>query len=117
MKLPVLLVMSCLLPWCAVAADCTFPRAPEAIPNGKTAAEPEMLAAMAAFKQYNADVTAYLACLETETTDKVRDAGGVTGAIMQVKSLQSKKHNAAVGELKKLASQFNEEVRIFKARR
>jgi hypothetical protein len=31
--------------------------------------------------------------------------------------MQAKKHNAAVGELKKLASQFNEEVRIFKARR
>ena len=49
-------------------ADCAYPKAPGAIPNGTTASEAEMTAAAAAFKQYNVEVTAYLACLQEETT-------------------------------------------------
>jgi hypothetical protein len=102
--------------WASASADCTYPKAPESIPNGSTASQDEMLAAMSTFKQYNADVTAYLACLETETADKVREAGGSTATIVQVKSMQAKKHNAAFGELQKLAEKFNDQVRTFKAR-
>jgi hypothetical protein len=35
---------------------------------------------------------------------------------MQLKSMQAKKHNAAVAELQEKAKQFNEQVRIFKSR-
>lgn len=97
-------------------ADCSFPKAPQQIPDGKTASESEMIEAMSAFKQYNGDVSAYTSCLEKETSDKVREAGSSTGVIMQIKSLQSKKHNAAVDELTGKAKQFNEQVRLFKAR-
>jgi hypothetical protein len=55
--------------------------------------------------------------LEKETIEKVRDAAGATSAIVQIKSLQSKKHNAAVQELQEKAKQFNEEVRVFKSRK
>ena len=98
-------------------ADCTYPRAPDSVPDGKTASESEMLNAMSAFKQYNGDVNAYTACLEKETAEKVRDAGSATSAIVQIKALQSKKHNAAVDELQDKAKQFNEQVRLFKARK
>ena len=98
------------------AADCTYPIAPQSVPEGKTAPEAEMISAMSAFKQYNGDVTAYLACLDTDTTDKIRQAGGNTGTIMRIKSMQSKKHNSVVTELQSLTGRFNEQVRHFKSR-
>jgi hypothetical protein len=96
----------------AAQADCAFPKAPAAIPDGKTASEAEMLAAMNAFKAYNEAVAAFGACLDEETKSK---AAG-TAQLMQLKSMQAKKHNAAVAELQDKAKAFNEQVRIFKAR-
>ena len=96
----------------AAQAECAFPKAPAAIPDGKTASEAEMLAAMNAFKAYNDDVTAFGSCLDEETKSK---AAG-TAQLMQLKTMQAKKHNAAVAELQEKAKKFNEQVRIFKAR-
>lgn len=96
----------------AAHADCAYPKAPATIPNGATASEAEMIAAMTAFKNYDADVKAYGACLEQETKD--RAAG--TAQLMQLKTMQTKKLNAAVDELQAKAKEFNEQVRIFKAR-
>lgn len=96
----------------AAQADCVYPKAPAAIPDGKTASEADMVAAMSAFKTYDADVKSYGACLEQETKDK---AAG-TAQLMQLKTMQTKKLNAAVDELQSKAKEFNEQVRIFKAR-
>jgi hypothetical protein len=93
-------------------AECSFPKAPASIPDGKVASEAEMVEAMKLFKAYNDEVTAFGACLEEETRSK---ANG-TAQLMQMKSLQMKKHNTAVGELQSKAKLFNEQVRIFKAR-
>jgi hypothetical protein len=98
-------------------AECAYPKAPESIPDGKSASEPEMVAAMGQFKQYNTDVEAYLKCLDEETVDKIKEAGGSTGTIMQIKALQSKKHNSAVEELQTAATKFNEQVRAFKSKK
>ncbi len=98
---------------CANAqADCVYPKAPATVPNGTTATEAEMAAAAGAFKQYNADVTAYLACLQDETAAK--SAGVSTGQALQIKSMQSKKHNSAVDDLESNVARFNEQVRAFK---
>jgi hypothetical protein len=96
----------------AAHADCAYPKAPATIPNGATATEAEMIAAMEAFKAYDAAVKAYGECLEEETKSK---AAG-TAQLMQLKTMQAKKLNAAVDELQAKAKQFNEQVRIFKAR-
>lgn len=96
-------------------ADCTYPKAPDAIPDPKTASQPDMLAAMATFKQYNADVDAYVACLDTETADKIKEAGGA-GAIMQIKSMQAKKKSSATDERQAKIDAFNKAVREFKAK-
>lgn len=93
-------------------AECAFPKAPASIPDGKTAAEAEMLAAMNAFKAYNEEVTAFGTCLEGETKNK---AAG-TGQLMQLKTMQTKKLNAAVEELQAKARLFNEQVRAYKSR-
>ena len=96
----------------AAHADCTYPKAPAAMPDGKTASETEMVEAMKAFKAYNEEVTAFGICLDQETKNK---AAG-TAQLMQLKTLQMKKHNAAVDELQSKAKAFNEQVRLYKAR-
>jgi hypothetical protein len=93
-------------------AECPFPKAPATIPDGKTAPEGEMIAAMNAFKTYNEEVKVFQTCLQTETKEKAASGGGT----MQFKAMQSKKLAAAVEELEKKAKLFNEQVRIFKAR-
>jgi hypothetical protein len=93
-------------------ADCVFPKAPASVPDGKTATEAEMVSAMAAFKAYNEEVQAFGACLDGET--KAKAAG--TAQLMQLKTMQTKKLNAAVEELQSKAKLFNEQVRAFKAR-
>jgi len=93
-------------------AECAYPKAPATIPDGKTASETEMVAAMNAFKAYDADVKSFGACLDQETKEK--SAG--TAQLMQLKTMQSKKLNAAVDELQSKAKEFNEQVRVFKAR-
>ena len=96
----------------AAQADCAFPKAPATIPDGKTASEAEMLAAMNAFKAYNEEVTAFGACLDEEVNSK----GAGSAQLMQLKTMKTKKLNAAVEELQAKAKLFNEQVRIFKAR-
>lgn len=93
-------------------AECVFPKAPATIPDGKTATEAEMVAAMTAFKAYNEEVTAFGTCLDVETKEK--SAG--SAQLMQLKTMQSKKLNAAVAELQEKAKLFNEQVRAFKSR-
>lgn len=96
-------------------AECTYPKAPDSVPDGKSASEAEMVAAMQAFKQFNSDVTAYLACVDSEADDQIKGAGGSSSTITLIKSMQTKKHNSAVDELQALAGKFNEQVRIFKS--
>lgn len=93
-------------------AECIFPKAPSTIPDGKTATEQEMVAAMTAFKTYNAEVTAFGACLDEEVNNKAT----ASAQLMQLKTMKTKKLNAAIDELEAKAKQFNEQVRIFKAR-
>jgi hypothetical protein len=93
-------------------AECAFPKAPATIPDGKTASEAEMVAAMTAFKAYNEEVNAFGTCLDGETKEK--SAG--TAQLMQLKTMQTKKLNAAIAELQAKAKDFNEQVRIFKGR-
>ncbi len=107
---------------CAIAlsnnafADCSFPKAPDSIPDGKTASEQDMLGTMSAFKQYNSDVDAYLTCLDGETEAKIKEAGSA-GAILQLKAMQQKKKSSASDEREAKVNNFNEQVRAFKGRK
>lgn len=96
-----------------VKAECVYPKAPAVVPSGATASEPEMVAAMKAFKSYDSDVNSYGACLDQEA--KERSVTG-TAQSLQLKTLQAKKLNAAVADLQVKTKVFNEQVRAFKAR-
>ena len=99
-------------------AECVYPKAPASMPDGKTATEQEMIDGMKSVKEYNASVTEYLGCLEKEMQERISAAGAdaPSDQIVQIKSIHSKRHNAAVEELEAHASRFNDQVRAYKAR-
>jgi hypothetical protein len=86
-------------------ADCTAPTAPTRVPDGKTASEREMLAAMGMMKQYDTDVGAYVKCLEFET--RLSRLSSTEG---------NRRQSEAVSALTATAARFNEQVRVFKAK-
>ena len=98
---------------CAVAmltslpafADCTLPPPPSKVPNGTTASEQEMVAAMNTLKEYNGDVTVYLKCLDYEVKQN-----------RMASSVRDAKNNSAVSELQSIADKFNQQVRLFKSK-
>ncbi|MFL6575072.1 MAG: hypothetical protein ACJ8MR_00525 [Povalibacter sp.] len=107
-----LAALACLGVGLSAHAECAFPKAPATIPDGKSASEPEMVEAMKAFKAYNEEVVQFGTCLDDEAKN-----GGASGAqLMAMKTMKTKKINAAQEELQTKAKLFNEQVRIFKAR-
>jgi hypothetical protein len=99
-------------------AECVYPKSPSGMPDGNTASEQEMLDGMKAVKAYNAEVSAYLSCLDMEMQARIDAAGTEAPAdqIAQIKAIQAKRHNAAVEELEAHAARFNEQVKAFKAK-
>ena len=102
----------------AQAVDCTYPRTPTKVPDGNSATQQEMMAGMAEVKEYNAQVTAYLACLDEKMNADIASAGteATPEVIAQIKSINAKRHNAAIEALESHAARFNQEVRTFKSR-
>jgi cyclophilin family peptidyl-prolyl cis-trans isomerase len=88
-------------------ADCTPPVAPE-IPDGATASSGEMVAGQARVKEFVASGQAYIACVDRVADDKERETQQRNTAIVE--------HNRMVGEMERLAGDFNAQIRAFKAR-
>ena len=112
------LLLTGLLSVGAAHADCIYPKSPGSIPDGASASEEEMIAGMKAVKEYNAQVTAYLSCLDMEMQARI-DAAGTEASedqVAQIRAITAKRHNAAVDELQSYADRFNEQVKAFKAR-
>jgi hypothetical protein len=93
-------------------ADCPAPEGTVQIPNGAAATRDEMVAAQKAVKAYDNAVRAYSACLDQEQHAKV-SLGADRGALADEYSRRSE---AEVDKLEKLADKFNAELRAFKAR-
>ena len=86
-------------------ADCVLPPAPSKVPDGASASEQEMIAAMQTLKAYDGDVNVYLKCLEFEEKQNRMSS-----------SDRERNHNAVVTTLEKVAAKFNEQVRVFKSK-
>lgn len=96
-------------------AACIYPRAPENIPDGSTATLEQMVAAQQAVKQFDADITAYNACLDMELQSLLADPNLDEARRNELRAMQVKKNNAAVDEAQAVADRFNEQLRAFKA--
>jgi len=99
-------------------AECVYPKAPAKVPDGRTATEEDMLGGMRAVKEYNAQVSAYLSCLDMQMQTDITAAGADAApeTIEQIKAINAKRHNAAVEELEAHAARFNEQVKAYKTR-
>ncbi|MEO8307760.1 MAG: hypothetical protein ABI616_06930 [Pseudomonadota bacterium] len=102
----------------AAYADCTYPRKPAKLPDGNTATRDEMVAANKLVKQYNADMTVYTDCIKAEYDASAAKlpADATEDTKKQLNSVYARKNDAAVDEVTTVATQFNEQLRVFKAK-
>ena len=92
-------------------AKCDYPKMNFVIPNGATATMENMVAGQTNFKSYNADMEAYLACLDSELSKVSKKLDNY----QEIQSLSDSKYNAAIDQLTKAADEWNEAVRDYKA--
>jgi hypothetical protein len=97
-------------------ADCVYPKTPAAAPNGNTATKEQMIASMEAVKTYNAEVDAYLGCLDEEEKKSLAAVGDDQEKAKQIHAVMTKKHDAAVDELRARADELNVQIRAYKAK-
>lgn len=102
----------------AAQADCTYPRAPERIPDGSAASLDEMKAAKGQVEKYNKDMEAYLSCIKLEHDDSIAKQGSALTEEQkkQLAQVYAQKNDAAVDELQAVAGRFNEQVKAYKAK-
>ena len=98
-------------------ADCNYPKAPGTIPDGKTAALEDMLAANKAVKAYNADMEIYLGCIKKEVEESIARQNETLSEDQkkQMAAVWQQRNNAAVDELDSVAARLNEQIRVYKA--
>jgi hypothetical protein len=89
----------------SASADCVLPAPPSHLPDGHSANEQEMRAAMRTVQHYNEDVDEYVKCLEFEQRRNLLSVGDRT-----------KERTDALDSLATVVGHFNEQVRIFKSR-
>jgi len=100
-------------------AACDYPVAPGKFPDGTQATKDEMLAAKKLVVKYDADMTAYLTCIQSEFQTKVAllDKDKTTPEQKaEMARMQDQKQNAAIDEVKSVTERFNEQLRAWKAK-
>ncbi len=102
-------------------ADCTYPSAPQAPPDGNTATKDQMISAKHDFDRYNGEMNSYLDCLKLEIDAAApKDPSKLTPDEKKKADAQQKilvqKNNSAVDELQAVVGRFNEQLKIFKAK-
>jgi uncharacterized protein YlxW (UPF0749 family) len=100
-------------------ANCSYPKAPDKIPDGATATLAEMVDAQKAVKAYNDQIKTYTDCLKQEHEQEMAKATADKATKDQIEELEKvavQKNNAAVDEAQAITDRFNEQVRIFKTR-
>lgn len=99
-------------------AACTYPRAPDSMPDGSTASMEEMVAGQKQVKQYMADMDTYLKCLDEEAPKAPAADAQLTDEqkkeAARLESMRAQKHNAAVSEMESVAERFNVQLKAFK---
>ncbi len=120
--LPTLAAVAALAGGNAYAA-CTYPTAPDSIPDGNTATLEQMVAAQKAVKKFDEEIGAYTACLKLESEAALAqvdqgsdDAKQKEERKKELERMQVQKHNAAVEADEALATRFNEQLKVFKAK-
>jgi hypothetical protein len=102
----------------AAYADCPYPAPPDKLPDGATAAMPDMLAGQKAVAEYNKAINDYTACIDKELDAAIAKGGDKLKPEQRadMQRIANQKHNAAIDQLQSVADRFNEQVKVFKAK-
>ena len=102
----------------AAYADCPYPVAPTKLPDGATATMQDMIDGQNAVKGYDKAINDYVTCIDKELDDSIAKAGKDLKPEQKkhMQDLEAQKHNAAIDELQNVATRFNEQVKVYKAR-
>ena len=102
----------------AAYADCSYPAAPDKLPDGATATLDEMLAGQKAVNAYNKAVNDYVACIDKQLDDDIAKQGDKLKPQQksEMQKVEAQKHNAAIDQLQSIADRFNEQIKVYKAR-
>ena len=99
---------------------CTYPPAPDALPDGATATRDEMLAGKKVVVEFDNAIGAYTSCLKLETEAALNKSAELTAEQKKqnadIQKMADQKHNAAVEADEALAARFNEQLRAFNAK-
>jgi hypothetical protein len=102
-------------------AACSYPKSPDAPPDGATATKDQMVAAAQDFKRYNGEMNTYLDCLKLEMDaaapkDPSKLSADEKKKADEQQKVLAQKNNAAVDELQANVGRFNEQLKIYKAK-
>ncbi|MBS0365423.1 MAG: hypothetical protein JSR67_06330 [Proteobacteria bacterium] len=102
----------------AAHADCTYPTAPDKIPDGATATLEQMVEGQKAVKAYDKAINDYVACVDKDVDDRIAAAGDKLKPEQKadMQKVAAQKHNAAIDQDQELAARFNEQIKVFKAK-
>lgn len=115
------LLITCILAVSALFAfqtvfACDYPERTD-IPNGSTASKDEMIAGQKGVKRFVSEMETYLDCLVEEEKVARSQIENLEPEDEQMREdMLTKKYNAAVEEMEKVAAQFNDQVQAYKAR-
>jgi hypothetical protein len=98
-------------------AACSYPKAPDNVPDGNSATLEQMLASQKAVKAFDAAITAYQSCLETENNEAIAANPSLSeeqrGERMNI---LAQRQNAAVDDAQSWADKINAQIRVWRAR-
>jgi len=99
-------------------ADCSYPTPPDKLPDGASATLQDMLAGQKAVGEYNKAVTDYVACIDKELDEAIKNGGDKLKPEQKadMQRVEAQKHNAAIDQLQTVADRFNEQVKVFKTK-
>ena len=103
------------------SAACSYPKAPDNIPNGTTSSKAQMITGMKAMQAYNALISKYADCLKAEHDAAVakidpslaQDKKDAQKA--ELDKVLAQKNDAAVDEATAVTGRFNDQLKAYKA--
>jgi hypothetical protein len=106
----------------ASAAGCSYPKAPDKIPDGTTASKEDMIAGMKAMRAYNDLIKQYTDCLKSEHDDQVAKIDPSVAAdkkaaqTAELDKVLAQKNDAAVDEAQAVTGRFNDQIKAYNAK-
>ena len=102
-------------------ASCTYPKSPDAPPDGATATKDQMIAAKHDFDRYNGEMNSYLDCIKLEINaatpkDPSKLSKDEKAKAEEQEKILTQKNNSAVDELQAIVGRFNDQLKAYKAK-